>query len=464
MGVDALVALVARTSPLDVSPDALVLCFTAGISAASGMLFGLAPAIRASRNDLSAALKERATRLAGRRRFGMAPALVVSQVALSLVLLVGAGLFGRSLLKLQSEDLGFNRDNVLLVDIDPRLAGYKQTELSALYRQLLDRLGALPEVRTASLASYSPLSGTSSTRNVSLQGHTPEPGESMQVSDILVGPNYCEVLEVPLLLGREIGFQDTPASPKVAVVNEAFTKRFFPGENPVGRRFGFGTSDDPKHSSEIEIVGVIGDVKYYGIKEKPEPTVYGPILQVQNQSAFSSNLEIRTEADPSAAASDVRAAISQVDDQLPIVNVTSFNKQLDNSIRQESLIAQLVSFFGLLALLLACVGLYGIMAHAVVRRTNEIGIRMALGAQRSDILWMVLRETLALVLLGIAIGIPVAMAGARLISSQLFGLNAANPLTLLIAATLLTGVAALAGYLPARRASLVDPMVALRCE
>jgi predicted permease len=462
-GVDALVTLVARTSPLDVHPDALVLGFTVGVSLLAGVVFGLAPALRASRTDLSSALKAKSSRVGGLKlRFGLAPALIVSQVALSLVLLIGAGLFARSLLKLEHEDLGFNRENVLLVDIDPRLAGYKPKELSALYTQLLDRLGELPGVRSTSIATYSPLSGTGRSSSITVAGYTPQTGEDTVVSDMLIGPSYCSTLGLPLLLGREIGLQDTPASTKVAVVNDAFAQSFFQSENPVGRRFSFG--DEEKDAGDIEIVGVIGDVKYESSREKPVPTAYRPILQVQDQGAYSSNLEIRTEGDPLVAASGVRSAIAQVDDKLPIVGVTSFSKQLADSLRQERLIAQLVSFFGVLALLLACVGLYGVMGHAVARRTNEIGIRMALGAERHSILWMVLRETLILVIAGIAIGVPVALAAARLVSTQLYGLSAADPLTLAAAVTLLVAVAALAGYLPARRASRVDPMVALRYE
>jgi predicted permease len=368
-GVDALVKLVARTSPLDVQPDALVLGFTVGISLLSGVIFGLAPALRASRTDLSSALKAKSSRVGGLKlRLSLAPALIVSQVALSLILLIGAGLFSRSLLKLQHEDLGFNRDNVLLVDIDPRLAGYKPKELSGLYSQLLERLGTLPGVRAASVATYSPLSGSGRLSSITVAGYAPQNGEETVVSDMLIGPNYCATLGLPLFMGREIGLQDTPASTKIAVVNQAFAEFFFPNENPIGHRFGYG--DEVKDSGDIEIVGVIGDVKYKNAKEKPLPTVYRPILQVQDQSAYSSNLEIRTEGESLNIASSVRSAIAQVDDKLPIVGMTSFSKQLDDSLRQERLIAQLVSFFGALALLLACVGLYGVVGHAVARRTN----------------------------------------------------------------------------------------------
>ena len=464
-GVSALVAVVARTSPLDIHPDTLVLAFTAGVSLLAGLLFGMAPALRASKMDLTTALKEKSTRTERRGlRFGLASALVVSQVALSMILLAGAGLFARSLMKLQEEDVGFNRDNVLLVSIDPRLGGYKPAELSTLYHQVLARLGALPGVKSATVATYAPMGGSSRTSTITVQGYTPKPGENTGVADILVGADYCETLGVPLLLGRAIGPRDTAAAQKIAVVNQAFAQYFFHGDNPIGRRFYFGDEDDPDRGEELEIVGVVGNVKYSSAKEEPGRTAYRSILQVQDSDAYSSNLEIRTAGDPASLAPAVRQAIGQVDEKLPIFGVTTLREQLSGALQQEKLIAELVSFFGLLALLLACIGLYGVMAHNVVRRTKEIGIRMALGAERRRIVWMVLRETLVLVLIGLAIGVPTALGATRLIASQLFGLSAADPLTLLVAALLLFCVAALAGFLPARRASKVNPLIALRYE
>lgn len=459
-GVSLLVARVAATSPLDVKPDLSVLLFSAGISLASGILFGIAPAIRATRTDLTSALKEKSTH--GRRgRFNLGSVLVVSQVAVSLILLVGAGLFARSLIKLQQEELGFNRDNVLLASIDARLAGYKPAELGALYRQLYDRLSALPNVRSATMASYSPMSGTKTNSSLLVRGYTPQPGEDMVVSHIQIGPRYGETLGVSLLLGREIGLQDTAGSTKVVVVNQAFAEGFFPGQNPVGQRITFNEDSD---KDDLEIVGVLGDAKYDSAKEKAKRTVYQPILQVQDQQTYNNVLELRTTGDPLSFAAEVRAAIAQVDDKLPVLNLTSLRTQTDDSLRQERLLAQLVSFFGLLGLVLSCVGLYGIMAHAVVRRTNEIGIRMALGAERRDIIWMVLKESLLLVGAGLVIGVPASWGAAHLISSQLFGLNPSDPVTLSIAVVLFTLVAALAGYVPARKASRVDPLVALRYE
>ncbi|MEK6281411.1 MAG: ABC transporter permease [Acidobacteriota bacterium] len=459
-GVSVLVTRVAATSPLDVKPDAQVLLFTLGISLLSGVLFGIAPALRATGIDLATALKEKSAR--GRKsRFNLGSALVVAQVAVSLVLLVGAGLFARSLIKLQQEDLGFNRDNVLLASVDTRLAGYKADQLSSVYRQLYDRLSALPNVQSATIASYSPMAGTNTNSSVTIRGYAPSKGENMNVSDIFVGPRFAETLGVPLLMGREIGLQDTPASTKVAVVNQLFAQAFFPNQNPLGRRLTF---EDDSDKNDVEIVGVIGDSKYDSAKEEAERTVFRPILQVQDRQAFANVFELRTAGDPLNLTGEVRAAVAQVNDKLPILNFTTLRIQTDEALKQEKLIAQLVSFFGLLGLLLSCVGLYGIMAHAVVRRTNEIGIRMALGADRRNIIWMVLKESLVLVAVGLAVGLPASWAAAKLIANQLFGLSPSDPLTLLTAVTLLTLVAAVAGYLPARRASRVNPLVALRYE
>ena len=459
-GVSLLVSRLAATSPLDVKPDTTVLLFTLGISIISGVIFGIAPALRATKTDLTTALKEKSA--SGRTgRFNLGSVLVVAQVAVSLILLVGAGLFARSLIKLQQEDLGFNRDNVLLASVDTRLAGYKPEELSAVYRQLYDRLSTLPNVQSATIASFSPMQGSSTNSTVTVRGYTPNENENMAVGDILIGPDFNETLGVPLLMGREIGLQDTPTSGRVAVVNQSFANAFFPNQNPIGRRLTFEEDSD---KDDFEIVGVIGDSKYDSAKEQPERTVFRPILQVQDQLTFQNVFELRTVGEPLNLSNEVRAAVTEVNDRLSILNLTSLRLQTDEALKQDKLIAQLVSFFGLLGLLLSCVGLYGIMAHAVVRRTNEIGIRMALGAERLNIIWMVLKESLLLVVVGLAIGLPASWAAARLISNQLFGLSPSDPLTLITAVTLLTMVAALAGYLPARRAARVDPLNALRYE
>jgi predicted permease len=264
------------------------------------------------------------------------------------------------------------------------------------------------------------------------------------------------------LRGRDINVRDTPSSPLVAVVNSTFAEHYFKDQNPIGRTFTF--DDETDKGQTIEIVGVVGDIKGEDAREQPQATIYRPILQIQDPAAYSVTIHLRTLSDPTPLTNQVRQMINQIDDKLPIFGVTTMNDQLRDNLDQERLIAQLVSFFGALALILACIGLYGVMAHGVARRTNEIGIRMALGARGSNIAWMILRETLYLVLAGLVIGVPAALFGARLVAAQLFGMSPTDPLTLTAAAIVLTLVALLAGYLPARRASRVNPLNALRYE
>ena len=461
-GVYILVSLVARTSPLDTRPDSGVLAFTAAVSIVAGLLFGLIPALQASRANLSSAMKEKTRTRSGFMRVSLSSLMVVMQVGLSMVLLTGAGLFARSLIKLQNEDVGFDRNNVLLLGIDPRLAGYKPNQLATLYQQVVERLSSLPQVRNVSMATYAPMSGTSRTSSIEITGYTKQPDEDLVVQDILAGPKYAETLGMPLLRGREIEVRDTVAAPRIAVVNSTFAERYFKDQNPIGRTFTF--DDETDGGATIEIVGVVGDIKSDDAREKPEPTVYRPILQIPEQGAYSCTIHIRTLSDPTPLAPQVRQMINQIDDKLPIFGVTTLNEQLRDNLNQERLIAQLVSFFGALALMLACIGLYGVMAHGVARRTSEIGIRMALGARGGNIAWMILRETLYLVLAGLVLGVPAALIGARLISTQLFGLSPTDPLTLIGAAIVLAMVAMLAGYLPARRASRINPLHALRYE
>jgi predicted permease len=313
-----------------------------------------------------------------------------------------------------------------------------------------------------SIATYSPLSGTRRSSSIQVTGYTPQPGENMDTQDILVAPKYVETLGMPLLRGRDINERDTAASRQVAVINSAFAEHFFKDQNPIGRTFTF--DGDNEKPPLVEIVGVVGDIKRDDAREKSDPTVFRPIFQVQDQGAYSATIHIRTQADPTPLAPQARQLINQIDDKLPVFGVTTLSEQMAENLSQERLIAQLVSFFGALALILACIGLYGVMAQGVARRTSEIGIRMALGARGGNIAWMILRETLYLVLAGLALGVPAALVGAKLISAQLFGLKPTDPLTLIGAAVVLTVVAMLAGYLPARRASRVNPLHALRYE
>lgn len=462
-GVGALKALVSTSAPVNVGADARVLSFTAGVTLLAGVLFGLAPALRAGRGDLASSIRERAeTGGGGRLRPGIASGLVVTQVALSLVLLIGAGLLLRSLSNLARQDVGFTRDGVLLVEIDPRVGGLQTAELSGYYGRLLERVNRIPAARSATLANFSPMGGSRWTSNISVQGYTPPAGAEMIVDVNRIGPRYTTTLGLPLLLGREFTERDGPEAPKVALVNEAFAKAYSPGESVVGRRFGFG--DDPNDSGTIEIVGVVGDARYADPRERPVRNVFLPLLQASDQTGYWSNIEIRTAGDPSSLEAAVREAVAEVDPRVPVAEVTTLGQQLADSMRRDKLLTRLVSAFGALAAFLACVGLYGVVAQVVARRTNEVGIRMALGAAPRDILSMVLREAGALILLGCAIGLPLAFAATRFIENQLFGLTAGDPLTYAGISLLLALVAVVAGYLPARRASRVDPIVALRME
>src|SRR6266404_1086831 len=442
-GVKLLVGMVAAQAPLDTHIDTYVLFFTAGVSMLAGLLFGLAPAIQASKTDLTSALKEKSRLRHGRLRFGLSSGLIATQVALSMVLLTGAGLFARSLLKLEKENLGFNRENVLLVNVDPRLGGYKPAELNTLYQELFDRLSVVPTVRSVTMATYSPMSGRSSTRNIAIQGYTPQPGEDIIVQTLLVGPNYCETLGVPLLQGREPGPRDTAASSPVAVVNKALVDRYFKSENPIGHTFFFGEPGDTD-VKRIEIVGVIENIKTSDAREDASLAVYRPMFQARDQEAYSVTFHVRTAGDAASLAPAIREAINKVDSKLPVYGVTTLDQQLGDNLKQDSLIARLMTFFSLLALVLACIGLYGVMGHGVVRRTNEIGIRMALGAGRGNIARMILHEALTMVLAGLLIGIPMALAAGQLVSNQLFGLKPSDPISFVAAGVLARGLLACA--------------------
>ena len=444
---------------LNVAPDARVLGFTLLVSLATALLCGLAPALRATRIALGSSLKEARGSVASTSRTRLAKALIVSQVALSLVLLIGAGLFLRTLVNLSNVEMGFNKENVLLFGIDPPAVGYKEDlRLVGLYQQIEQRVGALPGVRADSISFFTFDQGEW-TDPVCVIGRTPTPQDDMMVTHNVVGPGYFATMGIPLLLGRAFGPQDTGASPKVAVINETFAKWYLPGGSPLGKHFGLG--GDPKHSNDIEVVGVVKNAKYQNLGERPFPAAYFPYTQ---RVQYLNDFEVRYSGNPEVTIAEVRQAVSQIDHSLPLAYTGTLVEQVNRSLAGQSLIARLSTFFGMLAAFLACIGIYGLAAYAVTRRTNEIGIRMALGAESSRVLWMVMRESLTLAALGVAIGIPVSLAAARLIESVLYGLKTTDPATIALAALVMIAVAALAAYLPARRAAKVDPMVALRYE
>ena len=461
-GADALKTMVSARSPVPVGLSLPVLGYTALVSLLAGALCGVVPALGASRGDPAGALRARTAAGDGGTMWRrLAPALVVAQVALSLVLLSGAGLLARSLRNLSAAEVGFARDHVALVDIDTRISGLEPGELSGYYRRLVDRIQAVPGVEAATVAMFSPMSGSMRTSNISLEGFTPSPGTQTMVQVNQIGPRYTKVLGVPLVKGREFDERDAPGAPQVALVNQAFVRAFFPHGDPIGRRLGFG--DDPAHQT-IRIVGIVGDVRFEGPRDEPVRMVLVPLLQATDESAYASDLEVRTAGDPAAAMPALRRAVEEVDARVPIAGVATLERQVADSTSRERLFARLVGGFSLLALVLACVGLYGVVSQAVTRRTGEVGIRMALGAARRDILAMVLREVGTLVLLGVGLGLPGAAVAARLLGSQLYGVGPADPATLVLSALVLCAVAVAAGYLPARRAARLDPMVALRAE
>jgi predicted permease len=459
--VNVLFTLVAGNSPMKPHLNARVLAFTILITLIAGILFGLKPAFSVGRTDLVSSLKAGVRSMTGdRKKVSAAHSLIVAQITTSMVLLVVASLLARSLLNLEKQPLGFDQRHVLLVGIGPRIANYKPENVAELYRKLYERLNTLPAVSAATVARYTPMSGYSSTSNVSIEGHVDKAGENMSAEFVLVGPSYPEAMGMALLQGREIGLQDAPGAPKVAMVNEAFVRAFFPGQRAVGHRFGIGK---PAKES-YEIVGVLRDAQFHDVKENVKPMVFPAILQDASQSALSAAIVIRTAGDPGSMAATVRQAVADVDPNLPATGTGTLSGQIASTFDVERVAAELVSFFGGLALLLACVGLYGVVAQGVSRRTNEIGVRMALGARGRDILWMVLSNTITLLLAGLAIGIPVALTATRLVKSQLYGVGAADALSFIVAALILVSVAIFAGLLPARRAMRVDPMVALRYE
>lgn len=460
--VNGLVALLAKNSPMKPHLNGPVLAFTIGVTLVAGILFGLAPALYAGKTDLVTSLKSGGRSVAGeRKKFGVTQALIISQIAVSLVLLVGANLFARSLFNLESIPRGYDATHVLLARLNPRLANYKPNNVSPLYRKIYDRLNAMPGIRSATIARYSPASGSNSNNSAVIEGYSPKPNEDVEIENMLVAPAYVETMGMTLVQGREIGLQDGPGAPLVAMVNEAFVRKYFPDRPAIGHHFGFG---DAKSANDIEIVGVIRDAQFHDAKDPVKPMAFQALLQDNTQFALSAEIAIRSSADPSALVTSVRQVVAEVDPNLPVTNTQTLTDQVSSTLNVQRVAAQLVSFFGLLALVLACVGLYGVIAQSVSRRTNEIGVRVALGARSGQILWMVLRNTLTLLGLGLLIGIPVALGAARFVKSQLYGIGAADPLSFVIAALVLATVAAFAGFLPARRATKVDPIIALRYE
>lgn len=444
---------------LDFRPDGRVLLFTLLMSLATGLLFGLAPAIQASRPDLVPALKdETAVMSHGARRFRLRNLFVIVQVAISLVLLIAAGLFLRSMRSAEAINPGFNADNQLIAPMNIQLLKYTRTQGRAFYEQVIEKVESLPGVQSASLARVVPLSGGGRTNTVYIEGQEPPPEDRPNTTNAnVVGLRYFETLGIPLLGGRDFAASDREGAPGVVIVNETFARRFWNDESPVGKHISLRGQQGPY----LEVIGLARDGKYRTLGESPRPSIYLPVSQ-NHETGMT--LHVRTTVEPRQLVAAIRGEIQAIEKNLPVYDVRTMREHLGSALFGARMGAILLAVFGGLALLLATVGLYGVMGYSVARRTHEIGIRMALGATRRDVLGLVLKDGLVLVGLGVAGGLAGAWFATRLLAGFLYDISTTDPLTFVAISLLLTGVALGASFVPAHRATRVDPLVALRYE
>jgi len=446
---------------LDLSIDSRVLAFTAGVAILSGLLFGLAPAWRGTRVNPQSAMKANARGVIEGGKFGLGKALVVVQVALSLVLMAGAGLMLATFFRLETLDAGFDREHVLLANVDLRNGHYPPARRGAVFEEMLERLRAIPGVRSASVSAETPVSGSIWNQHVQIEGYTPKGKNDAEVYLNAVSGRFFETLGTDLVAGRDFNARDTRESPKVAIVNQAMAKKFFAGQNPIGKRY--RPDGGNKLLAPIEIIGVVKDAKYATLRDDITPTAYMAVSQTAEPGQFIT-FELRVAAGaPTAVISAVKSSIAEVNRDVSL-QFKTLALQVDESLSRERLLATLSGFFGALALILAMIGLYGVMSYNVTRRRNEIGIRMALGAEPGRVLRMVMGEVALLIGIGVMVGLGIALAATRLVAGFLYGLTPSDPLTFSLAVALLTGAASLAGYLQARRASRLEPLTALREE
>ena len=451
-GQELLPPTTGRAAPLDWH----VLAFVAAVSLLTGVVSGIMPAVHGVRVTPGAALTEnRGTIGSSQRRLGKA--LVVVQVTISVVVLVGAGLFVQTVENLRRVDVGFNPRNLVLFRVSPALNRYESGKQNALYAQIADRLRAIGGVRAVAWSNPSLMSDRRFRTSLFVHGRRYDSGQENSISQMTVSPSFFDTMEIPLLAGRGFRTPDTDTAPRVVVINQAAARKYFPGEFPIGRRVGPSVED----AGALEVIGVVRDAKYNSLRDPPVPTIYMPALQDPPGSA---TYEVRTAADPGPVMSRIREAVRQVDPALPLVNLTTQERQIEGRFAQEKLIARTYALFGALALFVASVGVFGLMSYSVARRTNEVGLRMALGAGRDDVLRLILRESMILVATGVLLGLAVAIGAGRFIASLLFGLAATDVKTLAGAVAIMLLLSALAAYLPARRASRVDPTAALRYE
>jgi predicted permease len=441
-------------SPLNPRFDNDVLVFTLLVTLATGFIFGLVPALGATRVDVNSSLKTVGRgQTHGHSGQFAGKAIVVLEVSLSVLLLVGAGLFLRTLFNLQSVSLGFNPHRIILFAIDPPRSRYDGEKRIAFFEQLEDQIAAIPGVQSSTLSALALVSGSSNTTTIANPSRANHP---LQVWQNYIGLNFFQTMQIPILQGRAFNLHDRENHARIVVINETLAKTFFPDSNPVGQTLGKG------RNSPGEVIGICRDTKYASLRKAPPPTAY--LLYSQEMGPNSMNVAVRARLAAAGILSAARKVVAGLDKDIPITDVRTQTQQIEATLRTERLFAALTVGFGILAVILACIGVYGIMAYTVARRASEIGIRMALGAVGGEVLLMILRETLALTMLGIALGIAISAALTRFVTSMLYGLKPNDPLTFADAFLLMAVIALIAGWLPARRASRLDPMVALRQE
>ncbi len=456
---------------ISAAPDFRILFFTLVVTGATGLIFGLAPALKTTRPDIVRTLKDQAGAVVGGGHGGLRKALVIAQVALSLLLLIGAGLFLRTLNNLGSLGPGFPAERLVGFNIDPSLGGYTPERAIIFYQQLTESLRSIPGVQSVGLASVRILEDDEWDSGMTVEGYTAaKAGDHAEPYMNQISPNYFATLGVPIVLGRDFtvndnrevknGPQPDDWTPTTVMINEKFARRYFPGQNPIGRHLGFGT--DPGTHTDMEIIGVVKDIKYTNLRDDIPEQAFVPYLGAHFIGSMT--VYLRTTSDPNQLMPTVRGKVRELDSNLPIYDLRTTEAQISNSLSTERMIASLSAVFGFLATLLAVIGLYGVMAYSVAQRRREIGIRMALGAEPATVIWMVMRDVLLLVAIGVAVAVPTALALMRIVATQLYGLSAHDPSTLALATAGLSLVACAAGYLPALRASRLDPMVALRYE
>jgi len=455
-------------------PDARILLFTIAVMFVTVLLFGLAPAIQSSRADVAPTLKDQAGSVVSGGNVALRKALVVAQVTLSLLLLIGAGLFLRTLNNLRNLGPGFSAERLVGFNLDPSLNGYSEQREKIFYQRLTDELAATPGVESVGLASMRILEDNEWDSSMTAEGYSARADQSPEPYMNAIGPGYFATLGVPILQGRDFTVKDTQTVshghpedgpldhvPATVIINESFAKKYFSGRSPLGLHLGLGS--DPGTRTDMEIIGVVKDMKYTNLRDDIQVQAYIPYLALP-VVAGSMTVYLRTTIDPKQLIGTVRRKVQNLDPNVPVYAMRTTEEQIDLSLRTERLVASLSTVFGVLATLLAVIGLYGVMAYTVARRTREIGIRMALGAEQGNVIWMIMREVLLLVGIGVVVGVPLAIGLSGLIKSQLFGMAPHDPLTLTLATLALAGVACFAGFVPALRASRVDPTRALRYE